>query len=192
MAKYFTDYLIDNEITSIDMREEKIYEFELLLGKIINYGTIIFLAYLNGNLIHTIFFMISFFPLRERTGGFHCKNALNCYFGTVVLYFLVTKMIVPIMLVNTCVLLGIVGISGMIIYMVAPINHPNLELDKNEVKICKSSSRWLALLISTCIIIALWLKIMPVSIPYLAAGMGLDAGLLIVAKITKQEEKKDD
>lgn len=192
VANRFTEYLIVNGIANEGKREEQIYGIEVLLGKILNYGTIILLACVNDNFIPIIFFMMTFFSLRGRTGGFHCRSSRSCYLGTIAIYFFISKIITPIILMNSFLVPGIIGISGIIIYVIAPVNHPNLEMNKDEIITCRSSSRWLALLISISIMVFFMLKIIPVSVSYMVSGMGMDAGLLIVAKILKQEVKENE
>lgn len=192
MAIRLTDYLILNKITTEEMREEYIYGLEVFFGKILNYGTLILLALINKNLIPNILFMVSFFSLRGRTGGYHSKSPLNCYFGSIIIYTSITKFIVLVVLNNNYMLIVIMSVSATIIFLLAPINHPNLVLNKEEIKVCKSSSRWLVILIIMCAASAIWLGINPVYIAYVVIGMGMDAGLLIIAKILKQEVKNEE
>ena len=192
LAHRLVDYLIENDITSSSMRDVHIYSFEVLFGKILNYGTLLLLAYVNRNIISTLFFMLTFFSLRGRTGGYHAPRATGCYIGTLFIYFTVSKIIVKFLVQNTYTLFGTVVISSIIIFFFAPLNHPNLKLDENEIQACKNYSRWLAVLISTIIFMSIWLDIIPTFIPYIAAGIGIDAGLLILGKILKQEVQKDE
>lgn len=49
MAVNLTDFLIKNKIVNSEIKEEYIYGFEVLFGKIVNYGTLILLACINHN-----------------------------------------------------------------------------------------------------------------------------------------------
>lgn len=186
-----TDYLVVNKIITDDVREDHIYGFEVLLGKAINYTTLFLLAYINGNFVQTLLFMITFFPLRARTGGYHCKKASTCYFGTFVIYMMVTKVITQLFIKNTNTMILTMFLSALIIYFFAPINHPDLGLDKEEMKQCRSSARWLIWLIVICVLVLWWLNIIPDKIVYVVAGVSVDAGLLITAKILRQEVKEE-
>lgn len=186
-----TDYLIVNRIIADDVREDHIYGFEVLLGKIINYTTLLFLAYINGNFVQTLLFMMTFFPLRARTGGYHCKKAFTCYLGTFVIYMVVTNVVTKLFIEHTGIMILTIFLSAVIIYFLAPINHPNLGLDKEEIKQCKSSARWLMWLIGICVLVLWWLNIIPDKIVYIVAEVGVDAGLLITAKILRQEVKEE-
>lgn len=187
LAQRFVDYLIENHITSPEMRQEHIYGFEVLFGKILNYGTLLLLSIIDHNIIGTLFFMISFFTLRGRTGGYHAPRASVCYLGSILIYICVSRVMAPFLSGNTYALLGIMGISVVIIFLTAPVNHPNLCLDEKEIQLCKSSSRRLAIVISLSVCLFVWLEAVPIYTAYVVAGMGMDAGLLIFAKIIKQE-----
>ena len=69
LAERITEYFIRNGITTEEMREENIYGLEVLMGKIVNYTTLIVLSFWKHNTIPMICFMIVFFSLRGRTGG---------------------------------------------------------------------------------------------------------------------------
>lgn len=70
LAEKIIDYFIENGITSKDMKAEKIYGLEVIFGKVLNYTTLIILSLCNKNFLPTIFFMVAFFSLRGRIGGF--------------------------------------------------------------------------------------------------------------------------
>lgn len=185
-----TDYLIKNEITATGLREEYIYSFEVLFGKIINYGTLFLLAVLNKNILETIIFMCVFFTLRTRTGGYHASKAVYCYLCTYVIYFFTAKVFVPFLLLNSFFIVFIIISSVVCIFIFAPVNHPNLELDKAEIKVCRKNARIFSIILSCCILTLMWLNIFPVYTAYAAAGMGLDTGLILLSKIIKQEVQK--
>lgn len=190
ISVYLTDYLIVNRIITDDVREDHIYGFEVLLGKIINYTTLLFLAYINDNFVHTLLFMMTFFPLRARTGGYHCKKAFTCYLGTFAIYMVVTKVITQLFIEHISIMILSMLLSAVIIFFLAPINHPDLGLDKEEIVQCRSSARWLMWLILVCFLALWWLNIIPDKIVYVVAGVSVDAGLLITAKILRQEVKE--
>lgn len=189
IASRFTKYLIVKGIVNEDIMDEHIYGIEIMLGKMINHGTIILMACIDNNLIPTLFFMVSFLLLRGRTGGFHCRNAFHCYCGTILIYIFVSKIFTRIILVYRFLVPSIIVISGIIIFTIAPINHPNLELNDEEIRLSRRLSRKLSLIISISALTVFQLRIIPIYTSYIVAGLGTDAGLLIIAKILKQEVK---
>lgn len=182
-----TIYLIKNNYIDEDKREECVYGLEIILGKMLNYLTLLLFSVINKNLPETLIFMIVFFSLRKGTGGFHAKRMKNCYMATIGIYFAVVGVIVPV-LENILFLKSTVTLCAIItIFLLAPVNHPNLKLDLKEIKMCRNYSRILAVGIGVVIFTFLILKIIPVYISYAIAGVGMDAGLLIIAKIVRQE-----
>lgn len=190
IASKFVDYLIANGIASISMRQIHIYGFEVILGKALNYGILLLLSYINGNMLQTLLFMLIFFSLRGRTGGYHAKKASSCCFGTIIIYFAVSGLVVPFLSNNIYAIWGIVIFSTIVIFSIAPINHPNLGLDEQEVKGCKKVSRWLTMLAVLGVVLSIRFNINQVYVASIVAGIGLDAGLLLFAKILKQEVEK--
>ena len=188
----FVDYLILNNITSENMREVDIYSFEVIIGKMLNYGTLLLLSWMNGNILQTLVFMIVFFSLRSRNGGFHAKKFLHCYFGTIAIYFCVLNMIVPAIKAHKYMHLYVMTISNITVYLFAPINHPNLQLNDDEIRLCKKSARRLIIGLSIGVIVLTKLSIISEYTYYMLAGMGVNTGLLLIAKILKQEVRKDE
>lgn len=187
LVSKFVDYLVVNRISCKEMREIHIYGFEVMIGKILSYGSLLMLSWINRNILQTLVFMVIFFTLRSRSGGFHAKKFLHCYFGTVIMYFFVSKILVYILLIYKSALLYVVVISIIIVFLLAPVNHPDLRLKDNEIQRCKNSARKLIIYISICAIALEKLDIIPEYNCYAVAGIGINAGLLLTAKILNQE-----
>lgn len=192
LACKFVDYLIVNQIMPLEKRKEHIYNFEVLFGKILNYGTLLLLSYIDHNILPNLLFMVTFFSLRGRTGGFHAKTPFICYLGTLFTYYAVSKVFTPFLMVNSYSMYGMAGISVIIIFLFAPINHPNLALDREEIRQCKKYARVLAVLVFIYICTSIWLSFDPVYSSYVTVGVGLDAGFMLLAKLFKQEVKEDE
>lgn len=97
---------------------------------------------------------------------------------------------VPIMKTYKYVYLCVVIVSVIIVFLFAPVNHPNLQLNDEEVRICKKSARRLIVGISIGAIILIKLNMISECVYYMIAGMGINTGLLLLAKILKQEVRE--
>lgn len=190
LANYLTRCLIDNNVVEKELEEEYIYGFQKLFGKLLNYTTLIILSIYYDVFVPGIIFMIVFFSLRERTGGYHMKTAFQCYLGTVGSYLLMIRIAVPVIMGKVFFYSVITVISILIIFLFAPVNHPNLLLNKQEMEVCRQSSRWLAILVSGCIWIAYALQPKEICIAYAVMGAGMDAVMILMAKIAGQEVKR--
>lgn len=192
LALYFTRCLIENDMADESHREDYIYGLEMAFGKFLNYTTLLVIALYYGKLIQSIIFMAAFFSLRGRTGGFHAKTALQCYIGTTGIYLLAIKGVVPFIMGNLYVYVGILIFSSIIIIAFAPVNHPALCLNGQEIEQCKKSSRRVLFLEVTCIGLAVLVNGKMTCLAYAVTGIGMDATLLCIAKIVKQEVRENE
>lgn len=189
LANYLTRCLIANDIVEKEQEEEYVYGFQKLLGKVLNYTTLLLLSIHNKVLVPGMILMFVFFSLRERTGGYHAKTPLRCYLGTVVSYFLMIRILIPAIMGKHFTYTTIVVISILVVFIFAPVNHPNLLLDRQEIEVCRQSSRWLVLMVAGGIWIACVLQAKEICVAYAVVGLGLDAVLILMAKIAGQEVK---
>lgn len=191
-AAKLTNYLIENEIAADDMREQHIYFYEVMFGKILNYSTLFLLALINKNLIETLLFMCVFFSLRAKTGGFHASSPLKCYLGTFIIYFITTCVVAPF-LAKYPIYMTICSIFSVIVICIfAPVNHPNMDLDSMEIKYCRLAARKLSIILLFIILFFLYLNIFSVPLSYAVSGMGIDTGLILLAKTLHQEVKENE
>lgn len=192
LAVYVTKCLISNNIVGKEQEEEYVYGFQKLLGKVLNYTTLILLSLWQKVLIPGLFFMVVFFSLRGRTGGYHARTPLRCYLTTVAAYLLLVWFGAPAIAEREYFSFIITVVSLVVVFAFAPLNHPNLMLDKQEIQICRQSSRWLAVIITGCIWTAYALPVARICIAYAVMGLGLDALTVLIAKIVGQEVKEDE
>lgn len=191
LAEYLTRCLISNSIVGKEQEEEYVYGFQILLGKLLSYITLILLSLYYGVLVPGLIFMGVFFSLRGRTGGYHAKTSLRCYLVTVVSYLLVVQIGASALVEREYISIIISIVSVITVFVFAPVNHPNLMLDGQEIQVCRQSSRWLVSMVTGCIWIAYALPIRRICIAYAVMGLGLDALTIFMAKIAGQEVKEE-
>ncbi len=136
----FTRILIENEV--IDAEDKEIYDYGLKQGMIIvlNAITTIMIGSLFGMLSETIVFSIAYIPLRSYVGGYHAKTQLRCYLLSVLLIICVLFAIENILWTSSIVL-GLTFISGIIIFILAPMEDSNKPLDSIEKKVFRVRTR---------------------------------------------------
>ena len=183
LAEYLTCCLLKHHIIEKKTREDYVYGFQLLVGKISNYGTLLFLAILNRLVIPTILFMIVFFGLRGTTGGYHAKTPTCCYLMTVISYLLIMHVIAPVVGSNIIFSIIMVIFASIVIFIFAPVNHPNLDLNEIEIRMCQHSSRCRVFLLVSCVGIAYMLSIGISYVTYVILGLALDAVSICIAKL---------
>lgn len=186
IAEKITECLIKNNVVLEERRSEYEYGFEVIGLKFINYGTIILLALAFQLMIPTLFFLLCFVMLRGRTGGYHAESALSCYIGTVILYVVVSRFIIPIIGINYMIWALMMIASSIIIVLFSPLNNEKISLSKIEFSECKKSVRWLILLFMLGIGIAIFIRINSICIIYAISGVALDAILLVIGKVSER------
>lgn len=185
------DLMIEEQLVLEKKKEDYVYTLTCMLESIITLTTIVILSFFFKNTIHTIGFLWFFFFLRKRTGGYHAETFFGCFLSTVIIYiglvpvcriFLQYPMLRWMMLIVTC----------CVIFVIGGVNHPNMNMDKEEFESAKNSAR-LALILEIMIIgFFKWLHTAEIFVTYLSVAVLLCGILLCVAKMIGQEVKKDE
>lgn len=166
------------------------YEYAVIgmVEHAITVGTMLLLAFIFRQFLPTICFIVFFFSLRGRTGGFHADKFWQCYLGTVIIFSVVVR-IVPILCRNPAVMYGMLFLAILLICMMGTINHPNMDMTKGELQESKKVARLLVLMEVMILAALVYLKADILYIGYMSSAIILCAFLMCLAKIIKQEVK---
>lgn len=164
------------------------YEYALIsmVEHAITVGTMLILGLIFRNFLPTICFIVFFFPLRRRTGGFHANKFWQCYLGTVITY-VVVMLIVPMLCINQTIMYGILFLAIVLICIMGTINHPNIDINKSELQESKKAARLIVLMEVMIIAALVYLKVDIPYTGYMSMAIILCAFLMCLAKIIKQE-----
>ncbi len=128
----------------LSKKDEKLYTYayELLIGQAVNIMIACFLAIVFHSYTTVLIFLASYIPLRSYAGGYHAKTYNMCTIVSTVLMYIVciaAKVIPPhyIIWVN----LGGGIISGILIFIFAPVQDYNKPLDQAERECYRRRSR---------------------------------------------------
>ena len=120
--------MVENKIIDKEMAEKYIYTFICFVEKFITISSIALISLITNNFLPTIFFLIFFFELRKRTGGYHLDKFYKCYFATIATYL--TVMFTGEELSNyPRLLLVTVVIAVTYIVIIGTVNHPNMHMN---------------------------------------------------------------
>lgn len=135
-----TDELVSNEI--IDPEDSELYTYGLQQGALmlLNIFTILIVGKIFGMLWESVVFMVTYIPLRTYAGGYHARTQLKCYISSVALIVAVLLGIRFIPWTNFIIIM-ISIISGLIIYILSPVEDSNKPLDVAEVKVYRKKAR---------------------------------------------------
>lgn len=119
------------------------YGIEIVLLKILFFLTILLIGIITNNVVNILIFMLFYKPLRTYAGGYHAKTRIGCYIISVLMLFL---MLISVKLVSmfdslTNAVYVIAVISGVIIWILAPVETSNKPLDTAEKNRYKLISR---------------------------------------------------
>ena len=187
VAQRIAKTLFNHNLLKEYTREEYIYVIEILIEKIISFGTLLILSLLLKNIVETIVFLFVFLNMRERTGGFHMNSYGKCWMLTIVLYISMLYIFIPFLYKIGIYSYFVFSVSILIILIISTINHPNMQLSNSELIELKRVARltagihWFSLTV--------FFFVMPQNKCILwAMGADIVCGtLLIVAKLVKQE-----
>lgn len=135
-----TDELVSNNL--IDSEDNELYIYGLQQGALIilNILTILFVGRMFGMLWQSVVFMVTYIPLRTYAGGYHARTQWGCYISSVALIIAVLLGIRFIPWTNF-IIIKISIISGLIIYILSPVEDINKPLDSAEVKVYGKKAR---------------------------------------------------
>lgn len=175
-------------LIGVQEKENYIYAYTVFCEKLLTLGTICVLGFILDNILNTMFFLGFFLALRRRTGGFHADTFWKCYIGTIAIYigvYLSSRIFVK----NFCFLLWMLVSSICAIEIIGTVNHPNMDMDDEELTGSKRAARIMGIIEGIFIFFSLYVGAGRVTIGYMAMGVIVCAILLCVAKIIGQEVK---
>ena len=86
----------------------------------------------------------------------------------------------------------LLGISVVVISVIGTVNHPNLDLDAEEMQISQKSARYVLLIECGILCIAWYLRIDNSYVYCMMLAVILCGFLMILAKLLEQEVKRDE
>ena len=120
------------------------------------------------------------------------ESEVGCVILSIITYFAVLGIGDCPWFQNSVFEIGITVISGFIIFFLAPLNHPNLNMTSEEYKHCKIAARLRMGVLGIIILIMIQRKCLVAEVPYLVLGLGFDAGALLFGKLVRQEVRVSD
>ncbi len=182
-------YLIMNKVGTVDYEESYIYGIEIMIEKFITYSVLLILALYFKQIIPSLLFVIFFVLLRGYTGGYHANTYAGCFISTLVMYLTCSLVLAPRLLEEEILLFPGLAITIIVILTLAPVNHPNLDMNSKEIKNCKMGTKVVILIETVFILGGIICNVSKIYIVFSLLGMVMCAILLILAKIMKQEVK---
>lgn len=181
-AKKLTQWLIENE--AIEEADKELYEYALYsIGIIISPLVIVLIFGLwLGVSIEGVTMVLPFMCIRKYSGGYHAKNAKNCFISSCILLMVCLWLVTHIRYGAWLSIL--VLISECSIAYFSPVDSENRRLEEDEIRDCKKKSVLVSgvFVFLHIVFLILELEILAVSI---SVGLILSAVLQLPAIIMK-------
>lgn len=179
----FINYCINNQLVSRDNEAWLRYCLEKRISTLIVFVPFAVIAVLISGFWTAFPFITSFFYLRSQTNGYHATTHWGCFIGSLLLELLFVMFIEPRLDAIWIFALG--SISAMVVFALAPYNHPMMNLDAQEYSACKKAARirciQLALSCFCCVLCGFHKTANGITL-----GCTMTSTLLVFAKITER------
>jgi accessory gene regulator B len=146
ISNQITRSLIDNKV--IDDQDKELYAYGLQLGitALLNILTTVILGIVMGRIWESVIFLLTYIPLRSYAGGYHAKNQFRC---DVLSLLLIITALTGCGLLTSYDFAGMLLLtaSGIIIFLLAPVEDFNKRLNQEEMKNYRKKSRILVSII---------------------------------------------
>lgn len=176
----------DRKIIEKSSRDYYEYVLVTLAEHIIGVGTMLIIGMLFKQFIPTVIFLVFFLSLRKRTGGYHADKFWQCYLLTVITYIAIIQM-AAVLSQKKVIMYAILPFAVLVIEVIGTVNHPNIDMNKDELRENKKSARLLVLMETAVIVLLVTLGINQLYVSYMSIAIILCSFLMCLAKIIKQE-----
>jgi accessory gene regulator B len=166
----------------ISETDREFYEYALvtMAERIIVIASLLIISLCVRQIIPSICFMVFFFSLRKRTGGYHADKFWQCYLLTVITFIAITQ--IATTLANNFVIMYILlGLSVIVIEIIGTVNHPNMDMDSLELKASKRAARILAIAELAVLVVMALFNVNMIYQAYTSIAVILCASLLCLA-----------
>ncbi|GFI32447.1 accessory gene regulator protein B [Lachnospiraceae bacterium] len=178
----------DRKIIEKSSREYYEYVLITLAEHVIGVGTMLIIGMLFKQFVPTVIFLLFFLSLRKRTGGYHADKFWQCYLATIITYIGIIQM-AAVLAEKTYIMYAILLLAVLVIEIIGTVNHPNIDMNKNELQENKKSARLLVLMEAAVIVLLVILEINRLYVSYMSIVIILCSFLMCLAKMLKQEVK---
>ena len=178
-AEKLTRLLLETQHISIEESD---------IEALITLTSIMIISVVIGNVIQTLCFLIFFFLLRKRMGGFHLEKYWQCYIGTLCIYVFISHLVDNAHNYREHIVVMTIFAALIIIY-IGGMYHPNLQLTKDEKDNLKVMSRVTCGIQLVIILFLDWLNIFVDIMLYLCMAVILCAILLVLTPLSRKTEE---
>jgi len=157
LAEHVTDSLSNEGIITDEEKEIVRFGLENLEGNLLGFVMTLTIGYCFCQIKSALLLWLLLFPLRKNAGGYHASTKMKCYFTSVVM-ILMAFIIYAVPNHTITLYLYSVLITGIIIWVLVPVDNSEKKLDETEHKIYRIRSKIVLTLESIFFIVAVYFK----------------------------------
>ncbi len=132
-------YCIQNDFVAASDEAWLRYGIEKRLSMLLGFVPVTAVAVFLSSPPAAVGFLVSFYLLRRKTSGYHAKTAIGCLCTSIFLEFLFFRLMYPCLDGTWMMIVG--GISTLIIFRLAPYNHPGMNFTREELRVLQFHGR---------------------------------------------------
>ena len=125
IANYIANLLGKKEIIRQDDIAICCYGLEMFLSSVLEFLSIMLLAFIGGNFLETLLFFIAFIPLRIYAGGYHADTRLRCY-GILVANYMIFSLLlktIPVQAYTAVMGISVIFSFGIVAWAAPIVSH---------------------------------------------------------------------
>jgi accessory gene regulator B len=126
--------LVANRMISIEKRKYYTYGIELVLNDLVIFLSIALIGALTDNILISLIYALTYCPIRNYVGGYHCKTHMKCYCTTIFLYIsmlLLNHYLADNRWIVSCFL---IVIAVPVIFIFTPVDYGNGQINNDDRK----------------------------------------------------------
>lgn len=150
-VEYFVSKCVESGYISCNKAPWLKYALEKRISALIITIPLLYFGTKISSITAAIAFYVSSRSIRSYTNGVHSKSLVGCFCGSIIceICFLgILRSVLSVEMKHLLMLLSLV-----LIWLLAPYNHPNMALSKEETRLCASKAKRRALLIAVATLI---------------------------------------
>ena len=183
ISKTVTSAMIERHV--IDPAEREIYEygFQITLSSVISFTSAVVIGFLFSRPLAMLLFLICFASMRMYSGGYHASSYLICFLELLGLSILVMMTMRGVERLSTEVIklgsIALMIVSTVVIYALAPVDHENAPLSKQELHRCKRIVRRI-FIVHLALLVLFVIFPVPICMPWAIVSAAVSSSIMVI------------
>lgn len=188
ISESITAFFLRNQLIETDQKEIFEYRIQKLIGTSFSACLTLIISLLLHRFFETVCYLVFFCWLRSRSGGFHAKSFFQCVLCSEGIYLISALLIFPILELSPWpVTMLLLFLSSLLVWILAPVNHPNIAWDEGEFQESKKRTRIILGIQVLLTVVGYWIPIFHSCAVFMCCSIFSASALVGAAKIIKQE-----